>query len=212
MTPRHLFIATAVAGLAGTALAQYKIVAPDGSVTYTDRPPVTETGRVQSIGRSGAATPAPRDDREGGLPFELRQVASRYPVTLYAAANCIPCDNGRQLLLQRGIPYTERRIESGEDTAALERLAGGRTVPALTVGAQALRGFNATDWGSYLDAAGYPRESRLPRGWQTPPVTPLVAREPAPVAAAAPPTAPAPAFPSAPAAPAPPASGPGIRF
>ena len=28
------------------------------------------------------------------------------------------------------------------------------------------------------DAAGYPRESRLPRGYQPPPATPLVARRP----------------------------------
>ena len=39
---------------------------------------------------------------EGALPFELRQAASRYPVTLYTAATCIPCDNGRQMLQQRG--------------------------------------------------------------------------------------------------------------
>lgn len=207
MTPRQLLIATALASVAGAALAQYKVVAPDGSVTYTDRPPVAESGRVQAMSRGGVAAPA---EREVGLPFELRQVTSRYPVTLYAAANCIPCDSGRQLLQQRGIPYTERRIDTGEDTAALERLAGGRTVPALTVGAQALRGFNAADWGSYLDAAGYPRESRLPRGWQAPPVTPLVAREPVPAAAAAPPSPATPAAPAAAAAP--PASGPAFRF
>ena len=34
------------------------------------------------------------------------------------------------------------------------RLSGGRMVPALTIGAQALRGFSQQDWSSYLDAAG----------------------------------------------------------
>ena len=63
-----------------------------------------------------------------------------------------------------------------DDGQALQRLVGGRAVPSLTVGAQPLRGFNDADWGGYLDAAGYPRESKLPRSWPAPVVTPLVAR------------------------------------
>lgn len=185
MTKRHLLIALAAAGLAGPALAQYKVVDADGRVTYTDRPPVAESARVQPMARSGAAAGTTTD---GGLPFELRQVTARFPVTIYTGASCTPCDAGRQLLLQRGVPYVERQIVSDEDSAALERLTGGRTLPSLNVGAQALRGFNPGDWSSYLDAAGYPRESRLPRGWTPPAATPLVARAPAapPAAAAAP--------------------------
>lgn len=168
--------------------AQYKIVAPDGTVTYTDRPPAVDAARISNLGRSGAASSA----AGGGatLPFELRQVASRYPVTLYASSDCPPCDNARRLLLERGIPYSERRIVSEEDSQALSRLVGGRTLPSLLVGSQPLRGFNPNDWSSYLDAAGYPRESRLPRGWQPLPPSPLVERVAAPRAAA---QAPAPA-------------------
>jgi hypothetical protein len=59
----------------------------------------------------------------------------------------------------------------------MNRITGGRSVPALTIGTQALRGFSDTDWHAYLDAAGYPRESRLPRGYQAPASTPLVARK-----------------------------------
>jgi hypothetical protein len=92
------------------------------------------------------------------------------------------------------VPYTERRIVSNDDVAALERTVGGRTVPSLTVGGQALRGYSVTDWTSYLDAAGYPRESRLPPGWVPPPPAPLVARTPTP-AMPAPAPAPAPALP-----------------
>ncbi|HEY9238447.1 MAG TPA: DUF4124 domain-containing protein, partial [Burkholderiaceae bacterium] len=43
-----------VALLAGTpAHAQYKVVGPDGKVTYTDRPPTASGGRVTSIGARG---------------------------------------------------------------------------------------------------------------------------------------------------------------
>ena len=48
----------------------------------------------------------------------------------------------------------------------------------VTVGAQVLRGFVDADWQGTLDLAGYPRESKLPRGWTAGPATPLVARAP----------------------------------
>ncbi len=183
------------------ACAQYKVVAPDGSVTYTDRPPYESNLRVTPIGRN-----APAASAEVGLPIDLRQATSRYPVTLYTTADCAPCDNGRKLLQQRGVPYTERTIGSEEDAQALERLIGSRTVPALTVGAQPLRGFSDTDWASYLDAAGYPKESKLPRNWPAAVATPLVQR----AVAAAPEARPAP---PAPTPPPPEAPQPGtIRF
>jgi glutaredoxin len=214
MSSRPLLIVCAVASLSGLASAQYKVTAPDGSVTYTDRPPVAATGKVTSLGRREPATPDAGAET-AGLPFDLRQTAVRYPVTLYTAANCIPCDNGRQLLQQRGVPYRERQVLNADDSAALERLTGGRTIPALTVGSQPLRGFNPTDWGSYIDAAGYPAESRLPRGWQPPAPTPLVARAaPASAPAAAPPApspAPAAAAPADAAAPGAPGA-PTLRF
>jgi glutaredoxin len=160
--------------LAGTvlpALALYKVVQPDGSVTYTDRPPAAGSGRIITLGRSAA--PA---QPEAVFPLELRQPAQRYPVTLYTSPDCTTCDSGRRLLQQRGIPFSERLVTSEADAAALERTVGARTVPALTIGAQALRGLSEIEWTAYLDAAGYPRESRLPSGWQPPAPTPLVGR------------------------------------
>ena len=138
MTVRHLLLVLTATGLSGPALAQYKVVDADGRVTYTDRPPVAETARVSPLGRSGAPA-AGSAAAEVGLPFELRQLSARFPVALYTGANCTPCEAGRQLLRQRGVPYTERQIVSDEDSAALERLSGGRTIPSLTVGSQALR-------------------------------------------------------------------------
>jgi glutaredoxin len=179
------------AGLWFTALpaaAQYKVVAPDGSVTYTDRPPAASSSKVTAMNRRGVE-PASPVDAAPALPLELRQIVARFPVTLFASADCPPCDAGRALLQQRGVPYAEKRIASEEDAAALERAVGGRTVPALTIGAQALRGLSQNDWTSYLDAAGYPRESRLPRGWQPTAPVPLVERVTPPTrpAAVAPP-------------------------
>jgi len=209
-TPRTVLLVLLLATFVAPAAAQYKIVGPDGRVTYTDRPPADTTGRVSTFGRGGVAAAAGTDNSQ--LPFELRQVAARYPVTFFSGENCQPCDSARQLLQQRGVPYTERRVTNDEDQQALERLVGGRMIPAMTVGAQPLRGFNPADWSSFLDAAGYPRESRLPRGWQPPPVAPLVERVAAqrPAAASAP--APAPARPATPPAEPPPGDAPTIKF
>lgn len=172
------------------ATAQYKVVAPDGRVTYTDRPPADGSARITEIGRRA---PVPPPAPSGApLPVELQRTAERFPVTLFTADNCAPCDSGRAMLQQRGVPYTERQVVSVDDVAALERTVGGRTVPALTVGGQALRGYSVSDWTSYLDAAGYPRDSRLPRGWAPPPPAPLVARAPLPPSASNAPAVPPP--------------------
>ena len=112
------------------------------------------------------------------LPLELRQTVARFPVTLYTSTDCSPCESGRRLLQSRGVPFVERRVLTGDDAEALDRLTGGRSVPTLTIGSQALRGYADNDWHSYLDAAGYPRESQLPRSYQPPPATPLVERQP----------------------------------
>jgi glutaredoxin len=202
-------LALAAASACAQAPSQYKVVGPDGSVTYTDRPPTASNAKVTAVTRRGGAPIAADAD----LPFDLRQTAARFPVTLYSTADCVPCDSGRLLLQSRGVPFTEKRIASEDDAAALERIAGGRTVPALTVGSQALRGLSQTDWVAYLDAAGYPKESKLPRNWQAAAPTPLVEKAPA-AKGALPPATPVEEQP-APTVPALPATDPGdskIRF
>ena len=199
---RPVLVATTLLLAAAASQAQYKDIGPDGKVTYTDRAPTTPEGKVSGIGAKAPAQAAQAD-----LPFELRQVAAKYPVTLYTVAGaCEPCASARQLLQQRGIPYAERQVVTDEDSEALEKLSGGREAPTLTIGSQTLRGLAAEVWVSYLDAAGYPRESRLPTSYQYRAATPIVdRREPAPPQAGA---APLPAPPQAP----PTGTAGGIRF
>jgi glutaredoxin len=178
---------------AGTAVAQYKVVGPDGRVTYTDRP--VPGGVTKPVG-SAAAPGATAEE----LPYELRQVASRYPATLYTSANCSPCDSARSLLRQRGIPLREYSIERAEDLAELQRREGSAQLPILRLGAQRLQGFESGDWQATLDAAGYPRSSRLPPTWRATPAQPLVPEVAEPAARPTAParvTAPAPVLPAA---------------
>ncbi len=190
------FAAAALLLAISPSQAQYKVIGADGKVTYSDRPPPGAEGKVSALGAKAAAEPA-----GPALPFELRQVASKYPVTLYTVTGaCEPCASARQLLKQRGIPFAERQVVTSEDSDALEKLSGAREAPTLTIGSQTLRGLAPEVWVSYLDAAGYPRESRLPSSYQYQPAAPIVDRRD--VGAARPTNAGAPvAVPSTPQAP-----------
>lgn len=189
--------------IAGSAMAQYKVVGPDGKVTYTDRPPAATAapGAKVTPTRGGSSS-------DVALPLEIRQAAERFPVTLYSSPDCGPCATGRQLLRTRGVPFAERTVTTSEDTEALARLANTRDLPVLTIGGQTLSGLSAEVWNSYLDAAAYPRESRLPANYVYPAASPLVARQAAAAPAPRAPAAPAPADSAEPA----PAGSGGIRF
>lgn len=171
-----LACAGCVAGITTPSVAQqYKVVGSDGSVTYTDRPPLASGDKLSKLKTSG-----PKAGVQAALPVDVREAVQRYPVTLYASANCGPCDAGRQFLQQRGVPYAEKNVVTGDDGAVLLRLTGGNDLPAITVGAQVVRGWSSEGWASYLDAAGYPRESKLLAGYQFATATPLTEQRDAP--------------------------------
>ena len=200
--------------LATTTQAQqvHRIVGPDGKVTFSDRAPEDKKAQstVLSTASGGAAS-------NPALPSELRQIASRFPVTLYTGESCSPCQQARQLLVQRGVPFTERSVNTNDDLDALRRISGESALPFGTIGRQQLKGFSDAEWTQYLDAAGYPKQSKLPANYRRPAATPLTTAKPAEPATAAE-DAPAPrAAPRARPAPEP-ATGPGpsnpagIRF
>lgn len=164
--------------MAGHAPAQtiYRVVGPDGRVTFSDKPPAASANATtmgtggRSIGGSAAA-----------LPFELRQVTSKYPVTLYTSSNCAPCGAGRALLSGRGIPFAEKTVTTPEDIDALQRISGENSLPFLTIGGQQIKGYSDAEWTQFLNAAGYPQTSALPASYRNPAATPLVtAQKPVP--------------------------------
>ena len=112
--------ALALAVLALPSHALFKVVAPDGTVTYTDRPPPASAGRPAPLGKEAPGTDA--SAALANLPLELRQTIARFPVTLYTSTDCSPCESGRRLLQSRGVPFTERRVLNGDDAEAMDRL------------------------------------------------------------------------------------------
>ncbi|HYD97532.1 MAG TPA: glutaredoxin family protein [Noviherbaspirillum sp.] len=149
---------------AATAHAQlYKWVGPDGKVTYSDVPPTKSAARVEtkSLTTDGVST--------SDLPFEVAEAMRNQPVTLYTGKNCPPCEEGRKLLSERGIPFAEKTVSSNEDIAQFRQAGGDNQLPLLVVGRNKERGYEFGAWNRLLSSAGYPETSRLPKSYRNPP-------------------------------------------
>lgn len=152
----------------------YRVIDANGRVTYTDTPPAANSQPTQvNVSPSSVTTM---------LPYELQQVVARFPVTLYTTNNCSPCALGRALLVRRGVPFTERTVNTPQDAEALQRLAGQTDLPFMTIGTQHIKGFSESEWTRYLDAAEYPSTTQLQSNYRQAPGTPLVYIPPKPVA------------------------------
>ena len=144
--------------LAPLAQAQYKVIGADGKVTYTDREPAA--GRVTSL---GARASAPATEPE--LPLELRQVNTRYPVTLYTTTGaCEPCVSGRQCLRPARIPFNERQVVTAEDSEALSPVRRADAPTLMTAPDAARPGRRRLALVSRRRRV--PKESRLPTNYQ----------------------------------------------
>jgi glutaredoxin len=135
----------------------YRWVDQNGKVHFSDTPPPEEAKSVSQKRMGGGYV------EESNLPYATQVAMKRNPVTLYTANDCgDPCGRGRDLLSNRGVPFTEHDARaSNADMEALRKAAGGLEVPFLMVGENKIRGYDADVWNSALDSAGYPR-TRLP--------------------------------------------------
>lgn len=174
-------ISLALAMLLATTAAYaqlYKWVGPDGKVTYSDTPPPKTAVRVEQKNVGGNSGPD-----LSNLPYELAQAAKNHPVTFYTGNNCVPCDDGRNFLKNRGIPYSEKTVTTNEDMVKLRAAGGDTQLPVLFIGRNKQTGFEAGAWGSALTAVGYPASNRLPASYRQPPAE-AAAPKPAPEQAA----------------------------
>lgn len=144
-----LALAAAFAGNVGAAKV-YQWTDEQGRVQYSDRPPANAPAQEKRV---FAGNP----DQTPG--YAVRRASEDFPVTLYTSANCgALCDNARNLLGERGIPFVEKVLATAEDGQAFEAVFGAAPkVPAATVGREKLSGFSARSWNELLDLAGYPK-------------------------------------------------------
>lgn len=129
----------------------FRWVDAQGKVHYGDIPP-TDASQITPIKSPAAVTPG--ED----LPYETRRAQQDFPVILYVARNCMEyCNQARSLLNKRGIPFSEKMLQTQEEMDAFRKLSGFDGVPALSIGRTFLKGFLAEQWHGELDVAGYPK-------------------------------------------------------
>ncbi|WP_051295289.1 glutaredoxin family protein [Azonexus hydrophilus] len=135
----------------GLAQAQtYRWTDANGRTIVSDTPP---PGQARNVAKAGGK--AQPDD---GLPFATRLAAEKHPVLLYTAAECVAeCQQARELLKTRNIPYSEKMVKTPEEFDELKRLIGDVFVPTMKVGREFHRGFSRTAYDNLLDLAGYPK-------------------------------------------------------
>ncbi|MDF1760209.1 MAG: glutaredoxin 3 [Coxiellaceae bacterium] len=65
-------------------------------------------------------------------------------VVIYSKAVCPYCDRAKDLLGQKGVSYTEKRIDKNPDDLAqmLDKSNGRRTVPQIFIGDHHVGGFD----------------------------------------------------------------------
>ncbi len=144
------------------AQAQYKWIGPDGRVTYSDQPPPTnaKTGTPVPAAENAPAATA------SSLPYAVSRAAQNFPVTLYTIKDCSACDQGRNHLKSRGVPFQEKTVSTQADVDAMKKISSENNFPVLTVGNQKLTSFEPGQWNQTLDLAGYPKDNQLPRNYK----------------------------------------------
>ena len=154
LRPTLIFAALVVATLADAQTTYRWIDKSSGKTVFSDQPPPPGASRV--VKQTGAQ---PSDERQ--LPYATRQAAAKFPVTLYTTANCADaCQQARELLNARGVPFTEKQLKSEAEFAELAKLLGSEAgFPSLSVGRQNLRGLADDAWNELLDLAGYPKSA-----------------------------------------------------
>jgi glutaredoxin len=139
---------------AGSTAAQgtYRWVDPaSGRTVISDTPPPSgaKNARQSGVDRPGTTPPS----------YAIQRATDSAPVTLYTAPDCkSECQEARDLLRKRNVPFNEKPVRTQGEVDELKALLKGEQpmVPTIAVGSQTSRGLSAEAWNKLLDTAGYP--------------------------------------------------------
>ena len=128
----------------------YRWLDAGGRTVVSDTPPPGKT--------KGVVKNSEKAEAGNNQSFATKKAAEAFPVTLYTSAECVDgCKQARDLLNGRGVPFTEKMLQTQAEIDELKQLVGDAAVPALKVGNQRFRGFEAAAYDNLLDLAGYPK-------------------------------------------------------
>jgi glutaredoxin len=141
----------AAAGLA-QAGAIYKQVAPDGRITYTDRPPPGAKVEVAAEAPNpppGAAPAAVPPAPQRGTIKPVNSSASG-GVVLYVTSWCPYCRKAQDYLSRKGIRYSSVDIETPRGRDAYRAAGGGGGVPLMVSGARRVQGYSEGSYDAFF--------------------------------------------------------------
>jgi glutaredoxin len=130
----------------------YRSIDKNGNVHYGDSP-LAGTDDVEALKLGKEPIP------DENLSYETQRARQNFPVTLYTFPECSSaCQQARELMSKRGIPFTEKSLAKQEDIDAFRKDSGDSQLPAVSIGKNWLKGFLAEQWNRELDIAGYPKK------------------------------------------------------
>ncbi len=151
---QHLLRAVTIIGLALPAPASgdtvYKVVGPDGEITYSDKPPANRARGDTLEFRNLPSSPLPAEVLRFREQLEKsaqgRVSAARAPrtsdVALFTASWCSHCKRAKAHLAAAQVRYFEYDIESAEGMRAFINAGVSRGVPLLVAGDQRVQGYS----------------------------------------------------------------------
>jgi glutaredoxin len=155
---RFALLACVAALLSSTSEAQmYRVVGPDGRVTYTDQAPQGKGTSVKEVNIPSYPEPqrwqAPTPTSEAASTSSSKGEAPASPsneLVMYSTQSCDYCKQARSYMRARSIAY--REVDVGKDKAGAAEFArlGGKGVPLFSLGRQTLAGFSADSFDAFL--------------------------------------------------------------
>ena len=142
------------------AEALYKVVGPDGKITYTDQPPADpKTATTMQI-TSAPSTPLPdavlkyqaelQKSMQGRLASA--KVADSGPPALFSAAWCGYCTQAKAYLAAKSIRNREYDIDTEDGARAYVEAGGKKGIPLLVSGSKRQQGFSPASYDSFFAA------------------------------------------------------------
>lgn len=129
----------------------YKVVGPDGEITYSDKPPAdrarTNTLEFRNLPSSPLPTQVLRFREQLEKSAEGRISAARAPragdVALFTATWCGHCKRAKAHLGAAQVTYVEYDIENIDGMRAFIGAGGSGAVPLLVAGDRRVQGYSA---------------------------------------------------------------------
>lgn len=130
----------------GTAQADfYKWKDENGVIHITDYPPPTKSGDTQKVYPDDVSD---QDNNEANSKDEQNKDSR---VVLYTKDACAACDQARDFLTSKQIPFTEYNIDMSEEAAAKRKaIDDSEDVPFAIINGSQVFGFSESIYGRLL--------------------------------------------------------------